>query len=463
MRILLISNGFPPRHWAGTETYTAGIAKELSRRGHEVHVLCVGDWESGPTHYNGYEDEEYQGVPVRRLNLNWKRAPDPFRYLYDNPHVARILKSHLKILQPDLVHVTSCETMSASVLRVTKEAQLPLVLSITDFWFLCPRISLLRSDGELCNGLTSAWECLRCQLRDSKAYRWPSQVLPEAGVSRLLTNVSRHPRLTRLRGLRGLAGDMAARKAFLRQALSWPDCRITASEYVRHIFETNGIKEEIRVQPYGHDLSWLAQYAGKSYSEVSRFGFIGQISERKGVHLLLKAGQLLRVRYGGRFSLSIYGNLEKDPAYAASLRALAAGSADVKFCGTYPHEEMAAVFANLDVLIVPSLWHDFPLVIHEAFASRTPVIATNLGGMAEVVEHEVNGLLFERADAQDLANKMSRFLDASDLPAKLATGIGAVKSIEEGVSELESAYGELTSPYGHSAKRHLDIPAQFPY
>ena len=77
MKILFISNGFPPRQWAGTETYTAGIAQELDRQGHQVQVLCGGDWQEGPEYWNGYTDEFYQNIPVRRLNFNWTKAPDP--------------------------------------------------------------------------------------------------------------------------------------------------------------------------------------------------------------------------------------------------------------------------------------------------------------------------------------------------------------------------------------------------
>jgi glycosyltransferase involved in cell wall biosynthesis len=209
LKVLFISNGFPPHRWAGTETYTASIAEELQERGHQVQVLCTQDWQSGQHYWNGYMDEVYDGVPVCRLNLNWTKAPDPFRYLYDNPVVADFLAGYLELVRPDLVHVTSCENLSASVLHVVKDAGLPLVLSLTDFWFLCPRINLLHADGTNCDGRTTAWECLRCKLLDQKAYRWPSRVLPEETVSSLLTYASKHPILTRQRGLRGMAGELA--------------------------------------------------------------------------------------------------------------------------------------------------------------------------------------------------------------------------------------------------------------
>jgi glycosyltransferase involved in cell wall biosynthesis len=91
LKILFLANGFPPDRWAGTETYTAGIAKKLQKRGHHVQVLCAGRWQEGLKYWNGYDDDVHHGIPVRGLNLNWKKATDPFRYLYDNPLVEDFL------------------------------------------------------------------------------------------------------------------------------------------------------------------------------------------------------------------------------------------------------------------------------------------------------------------------------------------------------------------------------------
>jgi glycosyltransferase involved in cell wall biosynthesis len=443
LKTLLISNGYPPNRWAGTETYTAGIGEELVHRGHQVQVLCSGEWENGPYYWNGYEDETQGGVSVRRLNLNWKKSPDPFSYLYNNPEVANFLRSYIKQLQPDIVHVTSCETLSASVLQVSKESSLPLVLSLTDFWFLCPQINLLKNDGTNCNGLTTEWDCLKCKIFNSKAYQWPKHFLPEQDLSRLLISISKYPLLTRQRGLRGMAGDMADRKVFLRKALSLPDIRITASRFVQNIFLLNGIDAPIKVQPYGHDLSWLGNFCGKTPSKDIRLGFIGQILPSKGIHLLLKATNTLQGKLGDKFTLSIYGSMDKNPSYAAELRQLAASNSNIKFCGIYSHNQSAEVFSTFDILVVPSLCYDFPLVIYEAFATNTPVIASKLGGMAEAVTHEFNGLLFESGNVEDLSRQLQRVIEEPTLLEQLKKGIPHVKTIYEEVNEIEEIYSKL--------------------
>jgi glycosyltransferase involved in cell wall biosynthesis len=445
VRILYVSNGYPPHRWAGTENHTAGIAREFQRRGADVRVLCAGGWDAGVTYFLGCEDSVDDGVRVRRLNVNWTKAPDPFVYLYDNPVAGQVLDDLLEEFTPDLVHVTSCETLSARVLAVVKRRKLPLVLSLTDFWFLCPRINLLRHDGENCSGLTTAWECTRCLARESKAYRWPRMLSSDAVVGRLLAVVSRFPRLTRHRGLRGMIGNMEGRKAFLRSALAIPDVRITASPFVRRVHEENGITVPIDVRPYGHDLSWLASFKGREPSPVLRLGFVGQILPSKGVHVLLDAVSRLGKEYVDRVSVQVYGDLQKSPAYSEQLAARAAALPNVRFMGTYAFADSARVYAGFDVLIVPSLWYDFPLVIHEALASKAPVVATDLGGMAEAVVHDRNGLLFARGDASGLAAQLRRLADEAGLLDRLRHGIAPIKTKVEECDELEETYRRLTA------------------
>jgi glycosyltransferase involved in cell wall biosynthesis len=445
MKILFITNGFPPQRWAGTETYTAGIAKGLQEKGHEIQILCAGKWDDGPNFWNGYQDDLYNDLPVRRINLNWKKSPDPFRYLYQNPVIAQYLTEYLDELRPDVVHVSSCETLSASILSVVKTHRIPLVLSITDFWFLCPQINLLRSDGENCSGVTTPWDCLTCLARDSKVYRYSTQSLPNSVAKIVLTQIGKIPLLARQNGLRGMFGDIADRKHYLRQAFSLPDVRTVASKFVKNVYITNGFDDPTQLQPYGHDLSWLHNYHGKLSQTGINIGFIGQIINSKGVHLLVEAARRLTESFGKKVNFLIYGDTCKNPEYTQKLKVISSGLDNVHFCGTYPHAQSAEVYSKIHVLVVPSLWYDFPLIIHEAFSTQTPVIATRLGGMAEAVLHETNGLLFERGNVDDLTHQIRRIMTEPSLLQKLTNGIQRVKRVEEEVDELEETYQVLLS------------------
>jgi glycosyltransferase involved in cell wall biosynthesis len=98
----------------------------------------------------------------------------------------------------------------------------------------------------------------------------------------------------------------------------------------------------------------------------------------------------------------------------------------------------------LDVLVVPSIWYEnSPLVIYSAQAAGCPVIASNLGGMAEVVEHEKNGLLFEAGDVAGLSSAIERLVGDRQLLQQLAANAIKPKSISDYVSELQIIYEQV--------------------
>jgi len=98
----------------------------------------------------------------------------------------------------------------------------------------------------------------------------------------------------------------------------------------------------------------------------------------------------------------------------------------------------------VDIVVMPSLWYEnSPNIILECFAHRTPVIASNLGGMAELVQHDENGLLFSPGNTQDLANQIQRLLDEPDVVRRLQAGIPPVKGLSQEIDELESIYADI--------------------
>jgi GT2 family glycosyltransferase/glycosyltransferase involved in cell wall biosynthesis len=441
MRILFATRGFPPDTIGGTEVYTYMLASALQRAGHEVSVMCVGRWTDGPHHFNGCTVEAYQGVTTTKLHFNWMRAPDPNRYLYENPEVERFASQHLAELKPDVVHVTSCDRLSASVIPAVKQAGIPIVLSLMDFWFLCPKLNLVRSDGHLCDGDTSPWECLKCSMAPSRAYRCSAAVLPERPLRAVLTTLSNKPMLTHLRGWRGLALNMLERKRYLSDVLHMVDCATIATPFGASLYRGLLPEKLLHVTPYGHDLSWLSGRAHKTWSQELRFGFIGSLCEAKGPHLLIEAFR--RLPRTSAVRLFVYGDLPKD-AYGAKLLELSSTDQRIHFCGRYEHERSSEVYPSLDVLVIPSTWYDFPLVALEALASRTVIVAANLMGLNEIIQDELTGLLFERKNVDALAAQLRRLTDSPELLAKLRDAERNVRSIDGAVIEFEKIYSRLT-------------------
>lgn len=441
MKILLVSHFFPPDHNTGAVIRTLGYALALKNRNHDVQVLCAGRWGEGRSYWNGILDDEYMGVSVRRLCFNWTRAPDPNLYLYDNPVVERFLDEWIEELQPDIVHIVSCLSLSASVIRAVRAHGLPLVIHLVDFWFLCPRVTLVRKDGTMCDGQTSALECLRCNLYGTKAQALVEGLLSDRLASHFQTWVSKHPFISKRPGLCGMAFDMEHRKSLLPIMLNLANHVIAPSSHLRVVYESCGVKKPIEVVHSGHDLNWLSNYRGKSPSSKLRFGYIGQISSTKGVDLLISAYNLAGL--DGLASLSIYGDLNQYPDFSKKLLETAKEYPNIRFKGRFPHEQLAEVLAEIDVLVVPSQWSENnPRVIQEAFSTKTPVIATDVGGISEFVQHGVNGLLFGLGDVSGLSILMRRIVSEPGLLDHLRMLIPKVKSMVEEIDRLEDIYEE---------------------
>lgn len=112
--------------------------------------------------------------------------------------------------------------------------------------------------------------------------------------------------------------------------------------------------------------------------------------------------------------------------------------------GHFNNNMISKIFSEIDILIVPSIWpENSPLVIQEAFLARTPVIASDIGGVPELITHNVNGLLFRANDSADLYNKVELIINNPDYVENLRQNISAVKTIEENAEELEKIYSRL--------------------
>jgi len=443
MKILLITSFFPPTHTAGTEKRTLGYAMQLLNLGHEVQVICAGKWDEGQQYWNGVRDEEYLHIPVKRIHLNWTLAPNPNEYLYRNPKIAQELASWVKDFQPDVIHITSCYTLTASVIEVINELNIPMVLTLTDFWFICPKHTLLRFDNSLCDGRTTNRECLDCLLAGNYTYQKVRPLLNNSIAAAGIEWASRQSNLSNKRGLKGMALDMGDRKDYLQKMITLPDAVVAPSSYLREVFAESGVSREIRLIQSGQDLSWLLPATQSEPINTIRFGFIGQITPIKGLHVLISAFNHDPLEE--KAQLLIFGPYDQESAYRDSIeRSINGNKQSIRVRGGFSHDQLGEVLSEIDVLVVPSVWHENnPRVIQEAFAAQTPVIASNVGGMAEFVQHEVNGLLFDRSNEIDLARQLSRIVNEEGLLERLRCGIKPVKKIEVEVEELIKIYEEL--------------------
>jgi glycosyltransferase involved in cell wall biosynthesis len=346
-------------------------------------------------------------------------------------------------IRPDIVHAMHFQGLSASVIPVFKEFDVPLAYSATDFWSICPVVDLRRHDGVMCEGPDLA-HCPRCVASRYPSTRMTAMLdkVPNAvlRIAAVLSETRHSERLHSLRQVRALK----ERPGRIRERMEQVDHIIVFTRLMRDLLLANGIGEgKIEISPYGIDTSKISKLPrNRNVPPPLRVGFIGTLAPHKGCDILIRAFKSLPPRLEA--TLTIYGNLERFESFVMELRGLAGGDERINFAGTFQREKMGSVLMELDTLVVPSRWYEnAPSVIFAAFAAGVPVVATDLAGMSEFVKHEENGLLFERENVEGLAHQLRRLGEEPGLLERLRAGIGPVKTVKENVDELEDLYSTL--------------------
>jgi len=432
VKIVIAVHHFPPKYTAGAEWRAFRTARALLQRGHTVRVVCVERIDAPEADGLTWLDEVYEGVPVRRLFFNLVNNHDNFTWQYNNPLIGAHLSELLGEEQPDVFHLIGGYLMSGSAIWAACNLGIPVVVTLTDYWFLCPRISLQRSDNTLSTLPIQPARCARCLAEQSRRWRLPGKILPQVidwywqhqgePVQRI------HRRLT-----------------FLTDTLKQADVVISPSQFLRSIFVEAGIDpNRIIFLRQGHDLpSKETYYDQKTSSEVMRIGYMGQIAPNKGLKVLIEAVLSLP---GVPLRLDIYGNPGAHAAHTETLKKLAANDPRIRFQGVFPREEISRVLKSLDLIAVPSMWYEnSPNAILEAFMHKTPVVASRLGGMAELVTDGENGWLFEAGNPDDLARILKNLAENRELLQQASGKIRPVKGVTAEMDELVPIYQVLAS------------------
>ncbi len=450
MRVVLAVHHFPPRYVAGAELYTYRLARGLLQAGHRVEVVCVESISEGTLELRCVS-EKHEGIPVHRLFFNLALSPDPARWEFWNPQLGTWLDQFLQSRRPDLVHFQAGYLLTGSVLEAARALGIPTLLTLHDYWFLCPRIHLQRPDGTLCGVPDDPAECVWCRLTEKRRYRLPDQVT--RGIfGKLTQSLLAQPPLARWTGWSARVEAIRERRERLGRALRSVDVLIAPSRFLAQVFIRRGSlpPDRIRYLRYGLDqvTCWHSGVddRGNEDRRGLRVGYLGQIAPHKGIHVLVEAFRSLDVS-DGACELRIYGDMGRFPRYAERLRRMAQADPRIRFEGAVENRRVPEVLSGLDVLVVPSIWYEnAPLTILEAHAAGVPVLASDLGGMAEMVRHGVDGLLFRVGDAQDLAAQLRELVGNPDLLRRLRAGIEPVRTLGQELEELLEIYGTVTPP-----------------
>jgi glycosyltransferase involved in cell wall biosynthesis len=434
VRILIAVHGFPPTHSAGAERQAERMARWLTHNGHEVEVFAVEKVDDPVFHV---KTDKQDGITLHRLYYDIGAGEDPFRDSYDNPQVGNALRTILSQGRFDVVHLISGYLLGSQVIVTAKEMGFPVVVSPMEFWFMCARLNLMHATGKLCVGPESDQKCMRCLMEDKRRFRRPAEVAP--GVMNAFWAMAQHMPFTQ-----DLLDAVTHRRVRLQQTLDSADLVICNSQFLIQKFQEFGFNtQNFHYIRQGLTTTALDQKPVSSPTDTLRLGYIGQIKQHKGVDLLIKAVIAL-LGQGKNVSLDLWGDENEIPEYTEQWKQHSAAYPAIRWNGRYVGSKVWDVIAGFDVLVVPSRWYEnSPNVILEAFEMGKPVLVTNLGGMAELVEHEKNGLVFDLNSTADLRRQIERLLSEPGLLKRLQKGIPTVKRIDAEMQEVVAQYESL--------------------
>jgi len=445
MKILLTTHQFFPEYSAGTEVLTYSVARELLKRGHMVHILTGYPGSADLGEDDRFDEYDFEGIHVYRFHHAYTPMAGQTSMIevgYDNRLATRYFEKLLHKLQPDIVHFFHLNRLGTGLIDSVVRACIPAFMTPTDFWVICPTGQLVLADGELCSGPSAyAGNCVKHLASSTQKGRLGNvaKLLPSVSMDLLvrLTQAEVMPRYPHQVEVRAIASRLAiniARLNKLRKIIS-PNKFMTEK-----LLQYGVLPNVIAQSAFGIDVSVQAaeETLHRSPGHILRIGFIGTLAPHKGCHILINAFKALPA---GRAVLYIYGKTDELPEYSAELERLARNHDSIKFCGTFHNSKIREVLAALDVLVVPSLWYEnTPLVIYSAQAAKCPVVASDFPGISEVIQDQVNGLLFEAGNTKDLSNKLHRLIDESGLATQLSLNCNKPKSTLTYVDELLSAW-----------------------
>jgi glycosyltransferase involved in cell wall biosynthesis len=363
MKFCMVTTFYPPYHFGGDATYVHRLATELGRRGHSVDV--VHDLDSYYLLHPGEPSLEYgtsENVTVHRL----KSRLGPISPLATHQTGLPLLKPRLKRLIEsgghDVIHFHNASLIGPGAFGYGRGIKL---YTTHEQWLVCPMHLLWKFGRRLCDTRRCLWCCL-AGARPPQLWR----------ATRLLERSTRHI-----------------------------DRFLAPSRFVRDKHRALGMDLPTTVLPY-----FLPDRAPHPPGDAPPhprpyFLFVGRLERIKGLDTVLPL-----FRRTDAADLVVAGEGSQGSAW----RAAAAGMPNVTFLGAQPYERLRSLYRHAIALIVPSVCYEvFPMVILEALAEATPVIARNLAGAAEAVGDSQGGLLF--GDDAGLQAAMDRMRWDQDL------------------------------------------------
>ena len=388
------------------------LSKLLEEKGHEVVPFAMAGPRNLPSPYARFFVSEIDFRELLRAaspRAAWKVA----RRSIHSGEARRKIAALVDEAKPDVAHFHNIHAhLTASIVAPLRARGVPIVWTLHDYRLICPNTSLL-SGGEICE------RCIPNRFYQAVLQRCKKGSLAASCAAMLTTFYDRIERLP-----------------------ARIDRFITPSNFLKSkLIEGKFDPARIECIPNFADLAGFAGLPEKDY-----FCYVGRLSHEKGLDVLIRAAASLDA---GR--LLVVG----DGPEADGLKALARelGANRVEFAGYRSGEELGRILAESQFVVLPSRWYEnLPYTVMEAFASSKAVVASRIGGIPEMVDDGVNGLLFPAGDSGALAACLRRML--SDRPAREEMGRRGREKAERDYGrerhyrEIERIYREVIAGRG---------------
>ena len=361
----------------GDSTYMFNLSRLLEERGHEVVHFAMRHPENLPSPYADHfvREIDYPSLLARPTPAALVRVLG--RSIYSAEARSRIERL-IAETKPDIAHIHNIHAhLTTSILAPLEKAGIPVVWTLHDYKLICPSSDFL-SRGEICE------RCVPNRFHHVLLRRCKRGSL---GASLVAMLISLYDRATRVPSR---IGRFIAPSRFLERKMiegGFDRGRITSIPNFVYM-------EERGTEPDG-----------------DYYCYIGRLSREKGVDILIGAAKRL-----GRGRLLILGDGPERPA----LERLAGEGAGIEFLGRWPADEVKATLRCAQFVVLPSRWYEnLPFAVMEAFEAGKPVVASDIGGIPEMVEDGVNGLLFPVGDEEALARHIGYLLDSPSIRGEM--------------------------------------------
>lgn len=435
MKIAHLVGWYFPDSVGGTEVYVEGLCRRLRAAGHDVLIAAPDAHHAVPERY------VHDGVPVFRYRISDTPTRDE-AYHRVPVRGAETLYRWLSDERPDVLHVHSITTgVGLPEIREAHRLGMRVVLTchLPGFGYMCRTGELMQWGRVPCDGIVIPSKCASCSLTRLGMAQPVARIAGAVPVA--LSDALRHLP-GRIGTTLGMSASVREYEAMERELFELVDWFVVLNDTARKMLVSNGSPAS----------KMILNRLGLSHVNVTRkpapavhptrrpvrFGYVGRLHASKGLVELAHAVRAIPPEVA--FRLDIRGPMIDDDsrAFAAALQTLLAGDPRVTFGAGIAGADVPTQLAELDVLLCPSMtFENGPTIALEAIAVGTPIIASRVGNLAEIVDDGINGQLVAPGNVEQWAAALTR---AATDPARTIDRWRAALPMSRTMDEIATDY-----------------------